>query len=137
MGLHVLLKKIVSCRMNELDIYPEEKKVYFGQLLGMCDQISFPLGECSFSVLDCRITFTAFGFNEKFSSEDTGLVFCMNSHDLNSVIAQLGHKKKANLAVCPKAPSLSREHSCTACFSTCKNHLQLRSVNGPFKDFLC
>ncbi|KAK1892819.1 Proline dehydrogenase 1 mitochondrial [Dissostichus eleginoides] len=32
-------------RMNELGLSPTENKVYFGQLLGMCDQISFPLGE--------------------------------------------------------------------------------------------
>lgn len=32
--------------MMELGIHPSEKKVYFGQLLGMCDQITFPLGEC-------------------------------------------------------------------------------------------
>lgn len=31
--------------MMELGIHPSEKKVYFGQLLGMCDQITFPLGE--------------------------------------------------------------------------------------------
>lgn len=31
-------------RMNEMDLSPTENKVYFGQLLGMCDQISFPLG---------------------------------------------------------------------------------------------
>lgn len=31
--------------MNELGLLPRENKVYFGQLLGMCDQISFPLGE--------------------------------------------------------------------------------------------
>lgn len=31
-------------RMNEMRLSPTENKVYFGQLLGMCDQISFPLG---------------------------------------------------------------------------------------------
>lgn len=31
--------------MNELGLLPTENKVFFGQLLGMCDQISFPLGE--------------------------------------------------------------------------------------------
>lgn len=35
----------VSSRMNELGLSPTENKVSFGQLLGMCDQISFPLGE--------------------------------------------------------------------------------------------
>lgn len=27
-----------------MGLSPAENKVYFGQLLGMCDQISFPLG---------------------------------------------------------------------------------------------
>lgn len=31
-------------RMNEMGLSPTDNKVYFGQLLGMCDQISFPLG---------------------------------------------------------------------------------------------
>uniref|UniRef100_A0A671LME5 Proline dehydrogenase n=1 Tax=Sinocyclocheilus anshuiensis TaxID=1608454 RepID=A0A671LME5_9TELE len=31
--------------MNEMGLAPTDKKVYFSQLLGMCDQISFPLGE--------------------------------------------------------------------------------------------
>lgn len=34
----------IFSRMNEMDLSPTENKVYFGQLLGMCDQISFPLG---------------------------------------------------------------------------------------------
>uniref|UniRef100_A0A8C5LPR6 Proline dehydrogenase n=1 Tax=Leptobrachium leishanense TaxID=445787 RepID=A0A8C5LPR6_9ANUR len=42
--------KFTLKRMNELDIYPNEKKVYFGQLLGMCDQISFPLGQAGYPV---------------------------------------------------------------------------------------
>ncbi|NXT78605.1 PROD dehydrogenase, partial [Zapornia atra] len=37
--------KFTLHRMVELGIHPSEKKVYFGQLLGMCDQITFPLGE--------------------------------------------------------------------------------------------
>uniref|UniRef100_A0A8C5GRN2 Proline dehydrogenase n=1 Tax=Gouania willdenowi TaxID=441366 RepID=A0A8C5GRN2_GOUWI len=37
-------------RMNELRVLPKENKVYFGQLLGMCDQISFPLGQAGFPV---------------------------------------------------------------------------------------
>ena len=32
-------------RMKELDIKREDKVVCFGQLLGMCDHVSFPLGE--------------------------------------------------------------------------------------------
>lgn len=31
--------------MEELGLYPADHQVYFGQLLGMCDQISFPLGK--------------------------------------------------------------------------------------------
>ncbi|XP_024130684.1 proline dehydrogenase 1, mitochondrial [Oryzias melastigma] len=37
-------------RMNTLGLLPRENLVYFGQLLGMCDQISFPLGQAGFAV---------------------------------------------------------------------------------------
>lgn len=37
-------------RMEELGLYPADHQVYFGQLLGMCDQISFPLGQAGFPV---------------------------------------------------------------------------------------
>ncbi|XP_029019614.1 proline dehydrogenase 1, mitochondrial [Betta splendens] len=37
-------------RMKQLGLLPRENKVYFGQLLGMCDQISFPLGQAGFPV---------------------------------------------------------------------------------------
>ncbi|KAL0965656.1 hypothetical protein UPYG_G00284060 [Umbra pygmaea] len=37
-------------KMNEMALSPTENKVYFGQLLGMCDQISFPLGQAGFPV---------------------------------------------------------------------------------------
>nr|XP_057912233.1 proline dehydrogenase 1, mitochondrial [Doryrhamphus excisus] len=36
--------------MNKMGLSPTENKVYFGQLLGMCDQISFPLGQAGFPV---------------------------------------------------------------------------------------
>ncbi|XP_053325697.1 proline dehydrogenase 1, mitochondrial [Spea bombifrons] len=42
--------KFTLKRMNELGVSPDEKKVYFGQLLGMCDQISFPLGQAGYPV---------------------------------------------------------------------------------------
>lgn len=37
-------------RMEELGLHPADHQVYFGQLLGMCDQISFPLGQAGFPV---------------------------------------------------------------------------------------
>ncbi|XP_078410398.1 proline dehydrogenase 1, mitochondrial-like [Cetorhinus maximus] len=37
-------------RMHELGLQPSAKKVYFGQLLGMSDQISFPLGQAGYPV---------------------------------------------------------------------------------------
>ncbi|NXG08163.1 PROD dehydrogenase, partial [Sakesphorus luctuosus] len=42
--------KFTLHRMMELGIHPSEKKVCFGQLLGMCDQITFPLGQAGFPV---------------------------------------------------------------------------------------
>lgn len=32
-------------KMNEIGILPEDKVICFGQLLGMCDYITFPLGK--------------------------------------------------------------------------------------------
>ncbi|XP_058388190.1 proline dehydrogenase 1, mitochondrial isoform X2 [Diceros bicornis minor] len=37
-------------RMEELGLHPADRQVSFGQLLGMCDQISFPLGQAGFPV---------------------------------------------------------------------------------------
>ena len=37
-------------RMHELGISPQERKVFFGQLLGMSDAISFTLGIQSIAV---------------------------------------------------------------------------------------
>lgn len=48
----------LSARMNEMGLSPTENKVYFGQLLGMCDQISFPLGMltlCTAAITDSYI----------------------------------------------------------------------------------
>ncbi|XP_057600596.1 proline dehydrogenase 1, mitochondrial isoform X3 [Hippopotamus amphibius kiboko] len=37
--------RFTLCRMEELGLHPADRQVYFGQLLGMCDHISFLLGE--------------------------------------------------------------------------------------------
>nr|XP_054114921.1 proline dehydrogenase 1, mitochondrial-like [Callithrix jacchus] len=37
-------------RMEELCLHPAGHQVYFGQLLGMCDQISLPLGQAGYPV---------------------------------------------------------------------------------------
>lgn len=47
-GGRVLPTALPVHRMEELGLHPADCQVYFGQLLGMCDQISFPLGELGF-----------------------------------------------------------------------------------------
>nr|XP_031299132.1 proline dehydrogenase 1, mitochondrial isoform X1 [Camelus dromedarius] len=42
--------RVRGWRMEELGLHPADRQVYFGQLLGMCDQISFPLGQAGFPV---------------------------------------------------------------------------------------
>ncbi|XP_061458918.1 proline dehydrogenase 1, mitochondrial [Rhineura floridana] len=42
--------KFTLRRMADLGIHPSENKISFGQLLGMCDQITFPLGQAGFPV---------------------------------------------------------------------------------------
>lgn len=41
-------------QMKEIGIHPEDKVICFGQLLGMCDYITFPLGELSFFLVFSR-----------------------------------------------------------------------------------
>lgn len=45
LGVRGSARSLPIYRMEELGLHPADRQVYFGQLLGMCDQISFPLGE--------------------------------------------------------------------------------------------
>uniref|UniRef100_A0A3Q3JQ10 Proline dehydrogenase n=1 Tax=Monopterus albus TaxID=43700 RepID=A0A3Q3JQ10_MONAL len=49
-NFHYVIVCLCFFRMNDMGLSPTENKVYFGQLLGMCDQISFPLGQAGFPV---------------------------------------------------------------------------------------
>ena len=52
--LSTLVCAASTSRMQELGISPEDKVICFGQLLGMCDQISFPLGIADYYLYSCR-----------------------------------------------------------------------------------
>jgi proline dehydrogenase len=52
-------------KMNEIGISPEDKVICFGQLLGMCDYITMPLGEHEFNLI-------CFNTNTRLSSIGQG-----------------------------------------------------------------
>ena len=45
-----LNSKCLCFRMQYYNIKASDELVSFGQLFGMCDQVSFPLGECQMSL---------------------------------------------------------------------------------------
>lgn len=40
-----IVYNLSSHRMKQYNIGPDERLICFGQLLGMCDHVSFPLGK--------------------------------------------------------------------------------------------
>ena len=67
--------------MQELGIRQEEKKVFFGQLLGMADQISFTLG-----TVKLMVDINMFLFSDSLCSE---IFFYLNIH--SDKTEQQGH----------------------------------------------
>lgn len=60
--------------MEELGLHPDDGQVCFGQLLGMCDQISFPLGEL--------------GCSGRVQGRGRHTMLCMGTHSSVCVCAQ-------------------------------------------------
>ena len=52
--------------MDSLNIPRNSGEVFFGQLLGMCDQVTFPLGQAGYSVY--KVMFQVYIFNDFFQN---------------------------------------------------------------------
>ncbi|XP_043385336.1 proline dehydrogenase 1, mitochondrial isoform X2 [Chelonia mydas] len=76
--------KFVLCRMAELGIHPSEKKVYFGQLLGMCDHITFPLGLAAGALMHLHGGPAGCGTTGKAESSGFFSLACVSSHGIRS-----------------------------------------------------
>ncbi|KAM6156240.1 LOW QUALITY PROTEIN: proline dehydrogenase 1, mitochondrial-like [Rhynchocyon petersi] len=64
-------------RTEELGLHPAEDQVYFGQLLGMCDQISFPLGQAGFPVykyVPCGPVMEVLSYLSRRAQENSGIM---------------------------------------------------------------
>ena len=46
------LTRLCACRLKESGIGVSDGRVVFGQLLGMCDHVTFPLGELACEISD-------------------------------------------------------------------------------------